>query len=206
MQLTINTTFPELIKVLNDIPREVQQKVLRPALKQAADTGKTQLIRQILANYNIARSEVVSAVSVHVQDTPALINGGISYKAVIKTSSNRRALNAIRFIEKSVTLGTYRKRKKTGTSTQLHARIRKNEGYKPLGRNVFIGNKGRTVFYVPHDQENVRGRKKIKAFSTINIPMMAEGDVIQEKVIERIEEVLLNRINNQLERYLRKIG
>lgn len=199
MKLSISSNFPGLLETLKKLPNDIQSKVLKPALKQSADAGKTALIRDITQNFNIQRFEVTNSVRSFVSESPKIINGGIGYTATILTSSNKRSLNLIRFIEKKITLAQSRKRNKAGTKNYLHAKIRKTGGYKSLGNKAFVGNKGRTVFF------RVDGSRKIKAFQTINISQMANTIEGTQRVIERINEVLENRINNRLKFILSRL-
>lgn len=199
MNININTNFKGLVDALNKLPSEIQSKVLKPALKQVADTGKVALVREITRSFNIQRTEVVPSIRAFVSETPKIINGGLGYTATILTSSNKRSLNVIRFIEKSISLAASRRRNKVGSRNQLHAKIKRNGVHKSLGNRAFIGNKGRTVFY------REEGSRKIHPFQTLNISQMANTRDNTEKVAARINEVLENRINNQLKRVLSKL-
>lgn len=211
MQISIKNSFPELIKELKKMPDKIQEQIIKPALKDAANVGKTQLIRSIGQNYNLSRPEISSTFKVKVEPSKSsILNGGIKWRASISSTTRRPSLNMIRFVERKVSLAQGRKRKKSGTQNQLHVKIKRTGGVKPMGNRVFIGNKGRTVFkrikgqYMASRKGRTKHSEKIKAVSTINIPAMMKARRIMEPAVEKIKQNFLSRLDHYSKRVLSK--
>lgn len=200
MQITLTSDFPELVQNLRQLPEKIQKKILVPALRDVSKIGRTQAIRNITREFNIDRATVSSTFRVKVEKDPAFQATGVAYSSTITANSGRsRAFNIIRFLEKKLTIATGRKRHKSGTQNQLHVRVLKGNPFKSLGKNAFIGNKGRTVF------RRVPGTKKIEPISTIAVSQMLSTKRITEPVVVKMKESLMRYIGYNLDRYLNNI-
>ena len=203
MIVNIKTDFKEILDSIKKLQPDIRDRVMKPALRLTANNAKVALVREIAQNYNLDRTSINQGVAVKVFDQPLSTSSGVRFDAVIITSHPRQSYNLIRFLEKSISLAAHRRRKKAGDS-QLRARISKRGSYKPLGKNVFIGNNGRTVFMVPKSEmSKPSSQRKIRAFSTINLPMMSRVASVADTVMSRINEQLPKNINSQLERLLK---
>lgn len=200
MQISLKTDFPGLVQILKQLPDKIQKRVLVPALKDVSKIGRTQAIRNITREFNIDRATVSSSFNIKVEKVPSSKPTGIAYSAaLIASSGNRRAFNVVRFIEKKTTIATARRRSKNSTQNQLHIKVLKSGPFKSLGKNAFLGNKGRTVF------RRIPGTKKIEPISTIGISQMFSARRINEPVAEKMKDSLLRYIDYSLVRILKNI-
>ena len=110
-------------------------------------------------------------------------------------SDRRRAMNIIHFVEKSVSLATARRRAKAGTLKQLHVKVKRQGGTKPLA-GAFIGNKGRTVFErVPGTVMASRSKyagslhaEEIRPVQTIGIKQMFNARRVNSVVVQLMRD------------------
>lgn len=195
MYINISSDFSDLVKALRTLPDKIQGKVLVPALKDVSKLGRTQAIRGITSEFNIDRPTVSSSFSIQITKENTLLSNGITHKAeLVASSGRRRAFNAVRFMERKIFLSASRKRSRAGTKNQIHIRVLKTGSFKTLGKNAFLGNKGRTVFRV------IPGTKKLEPISTIGVSQMFSTRRINEVVLERMRDNLVRYIDYSLQR------
>jgi hypothetical protein len=200
MQISLNSDFPDLINNIRQLPEKIQKKVLVPALKDVSKLGRTQAIRSIGQEFNLDRPTISSAFSIKVSKDPSFSVNGIAYQATLTASSGRkRAFNIIRFLEKKITLAQSRKRRKSGSQSQLHVKVLKSGGFKSLGKNAFIFKNGKTVF------RRIPNSKKIEPISTIGISQMFSTRRLKEPTVFKMKSSLLRYIQYSLDRYLKNI-
>ena len=92
------------------------------------------MIKQIRSQYNLPRSEIAATFSTFVSPNNSIVNGGLEFKATLKSRANRQLLNLIRFIEKSTTLAAYRRRAKSSLERQLYGKIKTGQPARRLGK------------------------------------------------------------------------
>ena len=109
----------------------------------------------------------------------------------------KRAMNVIRFIEKSVSLAQARKRRKAGTLGALRFKIRRAGGMQTI-KGAFIGNNGRTVF-----RRTGKARLPIEAVSTIGVPQMFQARKVQLPVQRWITENFPRIFDREMRYFLR---
>ena len=143
MQFSIKTNFPDVQRQLSALRDDVRSKVLASAMNKTVEQARTQMIREITAEYNVTSTYVRDRLRIK---RASFKGGALGIEAaLIGGDGKRRSANVIRFGEQVVTLAQARKRAKDGTLSQLRFKIRKSGG-KRIIRGAFIGNKGRTVF------------------------------------------------------------
>ena len=179
MQFSIKTNFPDVQRQLSALRDDLRSKVLASAMNKTVEQAKTQMIREITAEYNVTSTYVRDRLRIK---RASFKGGALGIEAaLIGGDGKRRSANVIRFAEQVVTLAQARKRAKDGTLGQLRFKIRKSGG-KRIIRGAFIGNKGRTVFIRTSDK-----RLPIKAVSTIDVPSMFNQKKINARVVAMIE-------------------
>lgn len=212
MNVSIKSDLPELMQIIKKLPKIVQEKVVKPALKDAAKAGQTLMVRGIAQEYNLSRQEISQTMSVRVNESASIVNGGINYKAQLASTTRRTTLNIIRFVEKKVTLSVGRRRAKAGVQSQVFVKIKKQGKAKSLGNRTFIGNRGRTVFYrvpgqyMPRRKGHNKHSERIEPVITLGITQMFNVRRIQQPVLVRIRENFASRVEHYSKRYLGKIG
>ena len=179
VQFSIKTNFPDVQRQLSALRDDVRSKVLASAMNKTVEQAKTQMIREITAEYNVTSTYVRDRLRIK---RASFKGGALGIEAaLIGGDGKRRSANVIRFAEQVVTLAQARKRAKDGTLGQLRFKIRKSGG-KRIIRGAFIGNQGRTVFIRTSDK-----RLPIKSVSTIDVPSMFNQKKINARVVAMIE-------------------
>ena len=179
MQFSIKSNFPDVQRQLSALRDDVRSKVLASAINKTVEQARTQMIREITAEYNVTSSYVRDRLRIK---RASFKGGALGIEAaLIGGDGKRRSANVIRFAEQVVTLAQARKRAKDGTLGQLRFKIRKSGGNRII-RGAFIGNKGRTVFIRTSDK-----RLPIKAVSTIDVPSMFNQKKINARVVAMIQ-------------------
>ena len=177
LTLKVRTDFKEVYDAFDRLPREVGDRAMASALNKSVDQAKTQMQREITAEFNVSAAYVRERLRVR----RASANGQHFQAALIGGAANgRRSANIIAFVEKSVSLAQARRRAKQGTLTQLHVKVKRQGGLKPLP-GAFIGNKGRTVF-----QRVGRERLPIKPVQVIDVAQMFNTKRINAQVVAMI--------------------
>lgn len=180
MKIDIKTNFPEVQRRIKALADDVAGKATARAMNRTIEQARTQMIREITAEYNVTSAYVRERVAIR---RAVFGQGAFRMEAALVGGSNRgRSANLIRFVEKSVSLAQARKRAKAGTLDQLRFQIRKTGGKKVI-TGAFIGNKGRTVFIRTTDK-----RLPIKALSTIDVGQMFNQKRINARVVASIRE------------------
>lgn len=188
MKLEIKTNFADVQRQLDSLQREVRDRAMASAMNKTLDLARTQMTRQIAGEFNVTAGYVrdrlrvrrASARGAGVVHLYASLIGG-------KAGGRRRSANIIAFVEKSVSLAQGRKRAKAGTLRQVHVKIKRKGGVKPLGDLRFIGNKGRTVF------ERIPERKMASRAGKLNKHTQAIGPVQTIDVAQMFNTRRINR-------------
>ena len=181
MQLSIKVDFAEVMRKLETLPKEIESKVLASALNKTVAKAKTQMAREITAEYRVSASYVKDRLTIKKATAAA---GRMSLTAELMGSGRNgrsRSANLIAFVESFVTPAQSRKRAKGVDANQLRFQVRKTGGKKII-RGAFIGNKGRTMFIRTGDK-----RLPIKALSTIDVPSMFNQRRINARVVAAIQ-------------------
>ena len=178
--INVKADVKPAVDYLNRIAKGIGDKALTSALNKTVAQARTQMIRGITSEYAISaatvreRLQLQRASRTGMQFTATLI-GNPAGRA-------KRAMNVIRFIEKSVSLAQARKRRKAGTLGALRFKIRRAGGLQTIA-GAFIANNGRTVF-----RRTGKARLPIEAVSTIGVPQMFNAKKVQIPVQRWITE------------------
>lgn len=198
MKIDIKTNFPEISRRVATLRDDIASRALASAMNKTIEQARTQMTREITAEYNVTAAYVRDRLSIR---RASYRNGQFSLEASLTGGSNRqRSANLIRFVEKSVSLAQARKRAKAGDLNQLRFQIRKAGGKKVI-RGAFIGNKGRTVFIRTTDK-----RLPIQALQTIDVGQMFNQKRINARVVAAINTKFPELLARESKFFLSKLG
>lgn len=179
MKIDIRHNFKDVQKSLETMQAEVRERALASAVNKTVDQAKTQMIRQITAEYMVSAAYVRERLKVK---RASFKQGQFLIQAVLDGSGNKPSANIIAFVQQFTTLAQIKKRRKAGTLNQLFVKVKRGGPAKPLGP-AFIGNKGRTVFV-----REGQNRLPIKPVQTINIRQMFNQKKINATVVRMMQE------------------
>lgn len=189
IRIDIRADFAPLIKKLETLKRELQDKVIVRSLNAVASKTKTEARKEITREFNMPSAEVGNMLRV----TRATIKGRNLEVAVVAESRRGRSLNVIRFVEKKVTLAEGRRRKKSGTINRLRVKIKKTGGLKALGRPKWAASEpfimtanGGTFVAARRSTPGKRGGL-IGGVQTIDVPSMFNTKRLNALLIRKIQ-------------------
>jgi hypothetical protein len=183
--ITINVRgFDRILKNIQALPGELQNKTLNAALNKTAASARVEMTRAITSTYNIKSNQVRNALDIRRAATKHKMLTAI-LRAFGSSKRKGRSLNLIHFIENKVSLAEGRRRKKSGTHNALRFKIKKTGGLKMID-GAFIGNKGRTVFV----REGGVTRLPIRPLQVIDVPQMFTNQKLNQRVIAKIHRQL----------------
>lgn len=207
IRLSLQTDFAELQRALGAVADPVARaKATAMALNKVGAKGRTTASREIRRHYAVK----VADVNPKLQIVKASARGDL--KVVIQpfVGSRGRSQNVIRFLEKSISMVTARRRRKAGTLARarqlkgggtrlypiLHFQIMRGEAKRIHG--AFIGNSGRTVF-----RRTGAARLPIEPVHTIDVADMFGARKVLVPVLERIEAELPVEVQRAIQQVLR---
>jgi len=166
MQINIRTNFPDVAKALGDVQDKLASQVLARSLNRTIEQARTEMSRQIRAEYNLSAAKVGEKLRIK---RATFTKGQFEMAAELfsKNPDNRRgSINLINFSARETKAG-------------LTFKIKKRGGRGKIGPG-FIGNKGQTAFIRTGEQKRVmtRGvnvgklREPIRPLRTIDVPQM----------------------------------
>ena len=207
MFVSVSADISRAIEKLGNINKIVKEKAAAAAINKTAAKGRSEMTRQITAEYNIKARDVRAQLSIN----PASFKNG-KIEATLTAFGKRRghrSRNVILFDARQVAGngppkkvnvkfpgGQWRTiivREGGGVSIKI-----KRTGGRKLIKGAFIGNKGRTVFIRTGD-----GRG-IKAVETIDVPQMFNTKSINRAVLDRITQEFPVEMRRALALYLRR--
>lgn len=166
MKIDIRTNFPQVIASLARLQDDVASKVLARALNRVVEQARTQMSREIRAEFNLPAAYVRDRLRIK----RAFAKGGqFSLSAeLVGGDGKRRSANVISFARGQGARG-------------VKVAIRKGSAKEIVG--AFIGNKGRTVF-----RRTTSKRLPIEPVRTIDVAQMFNTRRINAKVVATIEQ------------------
>jgi len=168
MKIDIRTNFPDVALALQRVQQDLASKVLARTLNRVVQQARTQMSREIRADYNLPADYVRDRLRIRRAFAGA---GQFSLSAeLIGGDGKRRSANVIRFVR--------------GTG-QRGVKVAISKGRAKEIAGAFIGNKGRTVF-----RRTGKPRLPIVPVQTIDVAQMFNA--------RRINEVVLATINARL--------
>jgi hypothetical protein len=198
MQLSITTNFPDVQRQLERLRQDIAGKASASAVNKTIEQARTDMSREIRAEFNLQASEVRQQLRIKRAYFKA---GNLTIEAaLIGGRPKGRALNLIRFVTNKGRLAK-RKGKGSKTSPGLMVQIKRTGGKKALGPNAFIGNAGRTVFQRTGDK-----RLPIKPLRTIDVAQMFNTKRINEAVVRKVREKFPALFAREAAFYLQRFG
>lgn len=175
----------EITAKLAQMPADLRNKVLQPALNKVADKLRAEVVREIPREFAVKQAEVRSAV-----DVRRARSGRLEATVEIFGSARKRgrSLNLIHFLGALQAAGRTVKTRGSKASKadlaaldrQLGFIIKKAGGIKKI-EGAFIGNKGRTIF-----RRVGKGRLPIEPVQVIGFAQMFKSRRIERKVMDKV--------------------
>lgn len=178
------------MKRIKDVPDTVRDKATVAALNKTIAKGKTEMTRQISAEFNVMQKDVRPQLEIK----KASLKSGI-IEATLQAFGRRRGHRS-----RNVAMFDAREVKGNGPARKVKVRfpngqwrtitIRdgggvsikiKRNGPRKLIPHAFLGNQGRTVFI-----RTGNDRLPIKAVETIDIPQMFNTQRVFKRVVDRV--------------------
>jgi hypothetical protein len=197
MQINVTVKGLDAVKQqLASLSQAQMGQVIVMAINKTTDKGRAEITRAITERYAIRADETRNSITLSkASAAQGRMQGTIG---IFGSPSQRgRSMNMIRFVEKKVTLGQAKKRRKAGTLNQLHYNIIKGAGGKMIPGS-FIGNDGRTVF-----MREGKARLPIKPVQVIGVSQMFNYKAIRERVLQRITTEFNVELNRAIAQKLR---
>ena len=178
--------FDKVQRILEALPREIEAKVIGPALNKTAQKARAEINRLVVAEYAVKASDVRNSVDL----SPARKGRLTAVITVFGSPSRRgRSMNMIRFLAvqriankmKRVRGKKVSKAEIAALNRQLGFLIRRGGGLKTIP-GAFVGNNGRTVF-----RRVGKARLPIEPVQVIGFSQMVNSRKIITKVLEKIE-------------------
>lgn len=193
--------FDQVRRKLDGIRRDMQAKVLQPAINKVADKARAEINRAIPQEYNVKAAEVRNAVELRKANS-----GNLQAVLTVFGSSRKRgrSLNLIHFLNSVVAAGRAIKvrggkgkaKDLAALQKQLGFLIKKGGGAKAI-KGAFIGNKGRTIFARVGD-----ARLPIKPLQVIGFSQMFKSRKIERRIMAKIEADLPVEIDRAIARLM----
>jgi len=174
--------LPALTTWVKELPTEVFERAAISALNKTVGMAKTEMSRQIRAEFNLPASVVNEGLRIQRATSS---HGNMSWQAVLESPNVKgRSMNLIHFDARA---------DRSGVSVKI-----KRAGGRKVVAGAFIANKGRTVFRrVPGTTMNSRSRytgtkhaEQIVPVQTIAVSQMFNTTRINAAVVEFIESKL----------------
>jgi|LakMenEpi03Aug12_release.lakeMendotaPanAssembly.Ray.scaffolds.fasta_scaffold470588_1 hypothetical protein len=176
MRITIETNFPQVQRALQGLQREVAQQATARALNATIAQARTQMSREIRQEFAVDTRFVGQRLRIK---RATFFNGRLGLEAALDAQEKPRSANVIRFGAKAGKAG-------------VTVKIKRGQPRK-LIRNVFIGNKGRTVF-TRQPGTKMASRKwggkhgeQIEPVQTIDLPQMFNARRIKAAVVAAMQ-------------------
>jgi hypothetical protein len=191
----------EVQKKLAGIRRDLQPKVLQPALNKVAEKARTEVNRAITSEFNVKAAEVRNAM-----DLRKASGGRLEAVLTIFGSKSKRgrSMNLIHFLAavqaagKAIKVrgGKGKKSELAALQKQLGFLIKKGGGLKKI-QGAFVGNKGRTIF-----MREGKERLPIKPVQVIGFSQMFKSKRIESRVMKKINDEIGVEIDRAIKRLL----
>lgn len=169
--INVKANVKPTVDYLNRIAKSLGDKAITSALNKTIAQVRTQMIRGITKEYVIKAADVRERLQLRRASRT-----GMRFTATLignPAGRAKRAMNIIRFLERSTSLAQARKRRKAGTLSSLYFKIRRAGGKQTI-QGAFVANNGRTVF-----RRIGKARLPIEAVQTIGVPQMFNAKKVQ---------------------------
>lgn len=180
VSINVSHNFADVQRKLKTLRDDVQARALASAVNKTADQAKTQMVRQITADYALTSGYVRERLSIR---RASFRQGTFAIEAELLASNRRRSANVIAFVRKLVTLSQARRAQKRGKrAPELQFKFKRSQGFKAIP-GAFVGNKGRTVFI-----RQGKSRLPIEPVQVIDVPQMFNSKQINGSVVKFIRD------------------
>ena len=186
---------------LDRVRRDMQAKVMQPAMNKVADKARAEINRAIPQEYNVKAGEVRNAVTLRRAQAGRL-------EAVISVFGSARkrgrSMNLIHFLQTVVQAGQQiklrgakvKKSEMAALQKQLGFLIKKGGGLKKI-EGAFVGNKGRTIFL-----REGKARLPIKPLQVIGFSQMFKSRKIEQRIMAKIAAEFPVEIDRAIKRLM----
>lgn len=198
MKIDVQADFSRTYRALELLHEDIRGPALVSAVNKTIDQGRTRMVRGISREFNISATDVRQRLSVKRASKRRgfyAIEG-----ALVGGDGRKRAMNIIRFVERSVTLTEARWREKAGTRKLLFVKVKRTGPAKAL-RGAFIANKGRTVFH-----RRGKERLPIDPVQVIDVPQMFNTKRINSEVTAHMRTVFPTILRRETAFYIRRFN
>lgn len=195
----------ELRRKLSGVVKDVDRKVVQPAINKVAEKARAEINRAIPQEYAVKAAEVRNAI-----DLRKARDGDLRAVISIFGSARRRgrSLNMIHFLAAIQAAGKaakvrgarVTKQDMKALARQLGFVIRRDGGLKKID-GAFVGNKGRTIF-----RRTGKGRLPIEPLQVIGFSQMFSSQKISKRVLDKVRAELPVEIDRALARLLKGRG
>lgn len=188
--------YNNVINEINDM-RSRSEKVVSRTIADFKSRGPSWVSQEVAKEYNIKKADVNEARTKGAKRgrSSVRVHGTRIEDAVLVYRG--RVMSAVHFGMKPV----FRPQRGPYTVTAL---IKKSEGRKALGSDVFLGTPMHSNG--EHDlpfQRDGADRLPIHAVYSVSVPQMIENDVVSENIHERINKELGKRLEHHLKQLSR---
>jgi hypothetical protein len=196
MKLNIRPDFARAQRYLLAVPQALREKAAARAMNRAIETGRTRMTRAIAAEFQIPSATVRERLTLR---RASGARTSLKLEATL-AAKGKRSFNVLRFLERSVTLATARRRRKAGTLDRLFVQIKRGGGKKALPPGAFVQTaRGGTAVF----RRVGPGRGRIQAVNTIAVPQMFNTGRVKSLVVRAIREVFARRFQHEAAQVLR---
>jgi len=195
----------ELRRKLSGVVKDVDRKVVQPAINKVAEKARAEINRAIPQEYAVKAAEVRNAI-----DLRKARDGDLRAVISIFGSARRRgrSLNMIHFLAAIQAAGQARKTRGArvkkaelkAIARQLGFHVRRDGGLKKID-GAFLGNRGRTIF-----RRTGKGRLPIEPMQVIGFSQMFASQKISKRVLDKVRAELPVEIDRALARLLKGRG
>lgn len=193
ISISINSTFPQVIARLQQLPKEVGNKAMKRALDRTMVTARKTMGDEIYKEFALKRGDINSKLKITKAKGSAL---EITASLFSRNPNNRRSLNLVRFV-----VGNRTRNRKRG---QINLRIKRQAGLKQIkGAFLMPSKKGGPMFLA---RRTGKPRFPIESLQTIDVPQMFNTRRLNVRVVNAIEKHLGVRFEAEARFYLSRIA
>lgn len=208
LKLKIDVRGIDVIKrELAKLPEELRDKAFTMGINRAAEKANTEAKRAISQEYAISSKQVGAQIVLRKANKNTLTATIFPMSKSRDIFGQRRSLNVVHFMEKSITLAAAKRRAKAGKLYAighggrkypiLHFKFKRVGGQKII-EGAFIGNKGRTVFVrepgTTMDSRSIysgsKHAEKIRPVQVIDVPQMFSSRKSIDRIKKKIDQEL----------------
>jgi len=185
--INVKHNFPQVMRAVAQLERDMADRVTVRALNRTIEEGRTDMSREIRAEFNLPASKVREKLFI---EKASFKGGRLTLQAALLSKDprgRRRSINVINFGARQTARG-------------VTVKIKKGGGRKAI-KGAFIANKGRTVF-----KREGKARLPIQPVQTIDVQQMFNTRRINPAVVRRLGPKFVKNFEHELRFALSKFG